>query len=307
MIIFGYSLVPSPPRGPFQNLADGLSGRQHEPPEEAANLGHTQRDPRLRAALNAARLCGVAWGSIFFGRGSSWQVPRPHDGQQRIRPHGQGDMPIPPRPTPHLVLIQAHFAFGGFKAALNGPAGAGHLHGFCQSGRLRGKDDKGRQVRRITHTPPHQQPAAPRGLHRRGQRQPAPVIPAGAFGARPGAVPRPALRRQRGQHRFHLALLPAQPDILLARDRQDIGALLGLQPHPQPPIIAIDAVARHPGWRAPPPAKARSSMPPGQLRLRGKRRGPAESLPGCSAHDHCSTPLGRYSSRSSKAWPRALA
>jgi hypothetical protein len=36
---------------------------------------------------------------------------------------------------------------------------------------------------------------------------------------------------------------------MCTRNREDVGSLLGLQPQPQPPIIAIDALTRHPGSR----------------------------------------------------------
>ena len=127
MIILGHPLVPAPPRGPVQNLANGLLGHQHEPPAEAANLGDTQGDLPLHAALHAARLFNIAWASIFW-QWALLQVPCSHDGQQRVRPHGQGDMLILPRPTPDLVVIQVDCVFGRFNTALNRPAGARRLH-----------------------------------------------------------------------------------------------------------------------------------------------------------------------------------
>src|SRR5262245_32465028 len=105
---------------------------------------------------------------FFWHRDLLPQVPCAQDRQQRVCPHGQSDMAIPAGPTPDLIVIQADFAFGGFKTALNRPARAGHLDGCCQGGGLRGKDDKGRQSRRIAQTAPDQQPAAPRWLHGTG-------------------------------------------------------------------------------------------------------------------------------------------
>src|SRR5262245_38923511 len=97
----------------------------------------------------------------FFWQGALLQVPGSHDRQQCIRPHRQGDMPIPPRPTADFIVIQADFAFCGFKTALNRPAGARGLRRFRQGGGLGGKDHKGRQVGGRTQTTPDQQPAAP--------------------------------------------------------------------------------------------------------------------------------------------------
>ncbi len=73
-----------------------------------------------------------------------------------------------------------------------------------------------------------------------------PVIPARAFRAISGAQPCPAILRQRGQEGFDLPLLPAEPDVCLARDRQHIRPGLGFQPQTPPPIILVDAVAGDP-------------------------------------------------------------
>jgi hypothetical protein len=75
VIKLGYPLVPAPPRGPYKNVADSLLGRQYAPPEEAAHLGDAQRDPPLRAALHAARLCNGTWASIFAGSARSCRCP----------------------------------------------------------------------------------------------------------------------------------------------------------------------------------------------------------------------------------------
>jgi hypothetical protein len=61
------------------------------------------------------------------------------------------------------------------------------------------------------------------GLQRRGQGEPRPVIPARAFGPGASAPPTPPLGRQRCQDRCDLLLPASTPDILLARDGQDMG------------------------------------------------------------------------------------
>src|SRR5262249_39490059 len=68
---WGHSLVPAAPRGPGQHLATGLSGGQHQAPKEATHLGHTQRTPRLCAALQAASLVAAPGHHIFWGLASS--------------------------------------------------------------------------------------------------------------------------------------------------------------------------------------------------------------------------------------------
>jgi len=197
-------------------------------------------------------------------------MPCPHDRQQCIGPHRQSDMPIPPYPTADFIVIQADVAFGGFKTALNRPAGAGHVHCLCQGGGLRGKDDKGRQLRRLTYTTPDQQPAAPRRRHGGGQKQPVPVIPAGAFRTRASTAPRPAIHGQRREHRFDLLLPPAQPARRLARDGQPVGMFILFQPHSQPSVIAIDAVPGHPTGGHP-RLEGLLQHAPCQRWLRGKR------------------------------------
>ena len=148
-------------------------------------------------------------------------------------------------------MLSADVALRGFKTALHQPAGAGHVHGLGQCGGLRGKDDQGRQGRGGTHAAPSQPPAAPRRLPRGGQGQPGPVLPPGALGASTRTVPCPAVGGHGRKDRFDVPLLPPQPDIRFPRDGQGIGPFLRLPPPPPPPIIAIDAVARHPGGRYP--------------------------------------------------------
>src|SRR5262245_13634065 len=155
-------------------------------------------------------------------------------------------MPIPARPTAHFIVIQTDCAFRLFKRPFNGPPAPSHLYHGCQCRRAWRKHDVRRQVRGSAQTPADQEPAAPVRLPRCGQGQPQPVIPARPFGPGPGAQPLPALCPQRRQDAFDLVLPPRPPDIFFARDRQDIGVVLLFQPHPQPPVIAIDAIAGHP-------------------------------------------------------------
>jgi hypothetical protein len=155
-------------------------------------------------------------------------------------------MPTPASPAPDLVVIQAHFALGGFTELLNDLTGPRYSHHLGQRGVPGRKDNRAPQRGRVARTAPHQQPAAPAGVHRVGQGQPLPVVPAWSFRSAPGTEARPTVLRQGGQDRFHLPWPPVQPDVFLARNCQDIGLRLGFQPQPHPALIPIHAIARHP-------------------------------------------------------------
>src|SRR5262245_54862801 len=112
---------------------------------------------------------------------------------------------------------------------------------------MRRKHDVCCQLRGVAQTPADQEPPAPVRLPRRGQREPPPVIPARAFGTVASTQPAPPLSPQRRQDGFDLLLPASTPDIFFPRDGQDMGVLMFLQPHPQLPIITIDAIPRPPG------------------------------------------------------------
>ena len=113
------------------------------PPVRAARRGAGSRGhsaaPESTRTLEGRQTARTGMSLRFFGCLRWWKVSGPQHRQQRIGPHGQGDMPIPPRPTPDLIVIQAHFALGRFKAALNRPPRAGNLHGLCQCRGVRGR------------------------------------------------------------------------------------------------------------------------------------------------------------------------
>jgi len=157
-------------------------------------------------------------------------MPSPEHRQQRLRPHGQRDMPIPSHPTPYFIVIQPDLALRLCKAPFHGPAAAGHLHHRLQHGRLGGTHDVRRERCRSAQTPAHPEPPPPGGLQRRGQGEPLPVIPARAFGAVPSPQPTPTLRRQRCQDRFDRVWPTRPPDLGFARDGQHMGVALGLPP-----------------------------------------------------------------------------
>lgn len=161
----------------------------------------------------------------FFERLDS-DRPCAHDGQQGQGPPRQREMPIPARPAPHFIVVQAHFPLRLLNAALDGPAAPGHPHDLLQRRSLGSKHHRGGQLGGGAETAPDQQPAAPARLQRCGQGLPSPVRPA-----------RPPRCRQAGQARFHRALLGAQPHLFLARHGQDIGLRPALQPPPQAPVL----------------------------------------------------------------------
>jgi hypothetical protein len=70
----------------------------------------------------------------------------------------------------------------------------------------------------------------------------------------PRAQTCPTILRQRGHDNVHLALPSAQPDICFTRDHQHVDLGLSFQPHPQPPIMTVDAVARA-HWAGHPPSR----------------------------------------------------
>ena len=137
------------------------------------------------------------WGreETFFSRLHSARS-RPQNGQECIGPHREGHMAVPACPAAHLIMVQAHLACGGFKAALHGPSGARHPPDSRQGGLLGGKDPRRGQLRGGADTAPDQQPAAPVWLQGLGHGQPVPVIPPWTFRAIARTQPRPAgLRR----------------------------------------------------------------------------------------------------------------
>jgi hypothetical protein len=167
-------------------------------------------------------------------------VGSPEHRQERIRPPGQRARPRPSRPPPHGRLSQADFACGLCKTPFHGPSAAGHLHHGVQPGRMRGKPDGRRKVRRGAQTPAPQEPPTPVGGQRGRQREPPPVIPAGALRPVASAQPAPALSPPGCATGGDLLVPPGAPDIFFPRDGQDMGVLVFLHPQPQRPSISLD-------------------------------------------------------------------
>jgi hypothetical protein len=61
-----------------------------------------------------------------FVKGLYRNRPCPQDGQRGQGPHGEGEVAIPPGPTPDFIVLQAPLALGGFEALCNDPTGPRH-------------------------------------------------------------------------------------------------------------------------------------------------------------------------------------
>src|SRR4051812_34211401 len=117
-------------------------------------------------------------------------------------------MPMPARPTPHFVLIEAALAFGGGKTLFDCPALARHRHYLCQRRPGRGEDSIIGPFLGVFYAPAHQQPTCPIlvqavGLHR------CPLIPARSLAAGPGTQALPRVRRKLSGDDAGFVLLPA--------------------------------------------------------------------------------------------------
>jgi hypothetical protein len=192
--------------------------------------------------------------------------------------------------SPSARTFSADCALRGFNELFNGPTRPRHADDLLQGCVLRGKEHIGPQLRWVAETAPDQQPAAPRRVDRFSQRPPAPVLPPRSLRSFARTQAPPPILGQGRQKGFHWPLLPIHPDIVCARDGQHIGLGRALQPQPQAPISAIDAVACNPLCR-----QARGGFV-------AKRR--SSGLPACRQRSWSVVHAwGRDSSRSSQVWP----
>ena len=76
-----------------------------------------------------------------------------HDRQQGQRPHGEGHLSRPPRPAPHVIMLEPHLTLRGVEAAFNGPTGPRHPHDLGPRGLLPRKDDIERLAKPCGRTP----------------------------------------------------------------------------------------------------------------------------------------------------------
>src|SRR5215510_6367509 len=190
--------------------AAGWPARDARRGVESPRHSEAQESSRSLEGRQAAR---YGLGQHFFWCLLSGELGSPQPCQQRIGPHGSGDVPVPSRPTPHFILIEADLALRLFKALVDCPPPAGHLRHGREGGRFGSKHDIRRQLSGITETASDQQPATPRRQAWSRQWEPAPIIPARAFCPVPDAQPAPAVRPQRGEEGFDLVLSTGAPDI----------------------------------------------------------------------------------------------
>jgi hypothetical protein len=218
------------------------------PPSQPPPLGHAPREAKPRQALNAAS--GLASGGsdrLFLtvstaivparlmtrranahmasvtGRYSPVQV-RTSDGSRPTSPCAASTL---------LSRVQRLPATRATSASVVG--GGANLTDAVRSSRALRR-------RRTRHQ-------RRQGGHGIGPRHPAPVIPPRAFRPVAGPEPGPPLHRYAGQERLHLARRRAEPPRCLARDRQDIGLWVGLQPPPPRAMMPVHAVPGAPCGR----------------------------------------------------------
>src|SRR5690606_8229033 len=225
-------LQSAEPLAPSARTGDGF--RQHLSRQEAA------------ISLEILQTAGLDWQERPFFPPRLFKSGGSQNRQQRMGPHGQGDMSVPAGPTTHFILVQANFTFGGFQGDFDGPAATGNVNHHCQLSSFRGKNGKGRQFLRLIKLAAYQEPSTPARLRRPVDGQQQPIVPARPFSTITGTQSRPTISRQVSQQRTHPMLFKTNPDVLFARDRQHMGLFPFLKPQSQAAAIAINTVAGHP-------------------------------------------------------------
>ena len=140
--------------------------------------------PSPRAALNAARLLGLQWGRVFFGASSGGKWAARSTVNSAYAHMAKRDMPIPPRPTAHFILIQPDLAFGRLQSSSRWSTGSRPPVPPSP------ERSRGEQTRRRPSGPwDRSNSAGPTasgasGVQGMGQGQPAPLIPAESLGPR---------------------------------------------------------------------------------------------------------------------------
>src|SRR3954453_16421130 len=128
----------------------------------------------------------------FFGAGPVGV--RAGHRQIGLSQQGERDVPVPPRPAPHLILIQPHLPFRALDTFLDRPAGPRYPHQRLQRGVRRAVADVVGPVGRVAQAPSDQQPVPLIRARQRANRPPRPIIAPGPLRARPGAPPLPVRR-----------------------------------------------------------------------------------------------------------------
>ena len=162
-------------------------------------------------------------GQSLVAGGRLGEEPRASDGQQRLRGHGEGHVPVPAHPAAHLVLIQAHLALALREALLDGPSAPGDAGHLLQARVGGSKDEVSGDLLSFGTRTAQQQKALPLFAVRMVDPQRRPVKDALPFGACAHADLRPSVGGHLGLDGFDAPLAKAHPDTLLAGDGQHVG------------------------------------------------------------------------------------
>ena len=257
------------------------------------NVVHRCQVPFSAVSPPAFPLAGTAGG----GPGGPGGVRG--DGEERVREHGQGDVPVPGAVAADLVVVQAGLVLGLGEAVLDSPARA----------RYRGELGEGDRPRRVAAVEGQLKVAFLAGLQGpAGQQDP------GAVGGdqRPVVKPRALSTRRRSsaaatrppgpgpRARRPASRPPSSRSASARRPPARSGIFSRFQPFPQSGVAAVGLVAGHPRERDPglhrAPDHASAScgfVANGDARRRSR---PPRHRSRSSAHF-----AGRYSSRSISA------
>ena len=176
----GHRLVPAPKGGPGEAEAEAF-GWLGQRQQQAADFRHGERDQAGSAPFLLG--VGVAPGDFQIGMG-----------QQR-----EGDVAIPGRPLAHLVVVEAHRAFGVLEAGLDRPAHPGDADHRRHRRVCWPKDAVVGDLGRVAERAPRQQPVGRPWRALVGQLDAGPVVQPLALAPRrpPTAEPTPPAARPR--------------------------------------------------------------------------------------------------------------
>lgn len=182
-----------------------------------------------RGQINRCRTSGTESGISASCRSSSLSRPRgqrlgPLDSEEGVRPERRGDVLMPPRPTAHLVLVQAHPPLAALEALLDRPPGARLADDVLQERVWPGEHAVLRQLRRGREAAAEEHAPNPRARRFCGSAR-RPTRPPGTLRCLPGTQPQPDLGRNLGCQRAYPDLMEAAPEAELAADGQQYGCL----------------------------------------------------------------------------------
>src|SRR5215210_2053756 len=164
--------------GPIGTAACAL--RRPSTPQESSSSLECQKAARGRRFLSPflRRLDVPAFG--------------PDDGEESMGEEREGDVAVPAAPATDLVVGEAHFPLRLLEADLHPPSAAGRPRQSPERRPLGSEDRICGEVFWILYGAAHQKPPLETLLKRRIERQPQPVVEAGAFRALSGRDTLPA-------------------------------------------------------------------------------------------------------------------